>query len=104
MLEISRFFIAINKILEGDIEAVNGCFRAGLAEQPGSMALVDAGHEQRVLMSHDLALQHWQRQYGGHGWQHIPETVTALMRYKGCDEALIQRILVDNPRELLTIQ
>ena len=68
------------------------------------MALVEAGHDTRVLMSHDIALQHWQRKYGGHGWQHIPETVTALMRYKGFDEQLIQRILVDNPRELLTIQ
>lgn len=67
------------------------------------MALVEAGHSDRVLMSHDLALQHWQRKYGGHGWQHIPETVTALMRYKGFDEDLIRKILVDNPRELLTI-
>ena len=67
------------------------------------MALVEAGHASRVLISHDIALQHWQRKYGGHGWQHIPESVTALMRYKGFDEALIQRIVVRNPRELLTI-
>ncbi len=67
------------------------------------MALVEAGHESRILMSHDMALQHWQRQYGGHGWQHIPETVTALMRYKGFDNALIDRILIRNPQELLTI-
>lgn len=67
------------------------------------MALVEAGRESRVLMSHDLALQHWQRKYGGHGWQHIPETVTALMRYKGFDQALIDRILIQNPKEMLTI-
>ena len=68
------------------------------------MALVEAGNESRVLMSHDLALQHWQRKYGGHGWQHIPETVTALMRYKGFDQSLIDRILIQNPQELLTIE
>ena len=67
------------------------------------MALIEAGHESRVLMSHDLALQHWQRKYGGHGWQHIPETVTALMRYKGFDEALITRILYQNPQDMLRI-
>ena len=67
------------------------------------MALVKDGRESQVLMSHDLALQHWQRKYGGHGWQHIPETVTALMRYKGFDQALIDRILIQNPKELLTI-
>lgn len=68
------------------------------------MALVEAGYPSRVLMSHDLALQHWQRKYGGHGWQHIPETVTALMRYKGFEQELIDRILIQNPKELLTIE
>ena len=67
------------------------------------MALTEAGYASRVLISHDIALQHWQRKYGGHGWQHIPESVPALMRYKGFDEALIDRIIVQNPRELLTI-
>ncbi len=67
------------------------------------MALVDAGYASKVLISHDIALQHWQRKYGGHGWQHIPESVTALMRYKGFDEELITRIIVDNPRQMLTI-
>jgi predicted metal-dependent phosphotriesterase family hydrolase len=50
-----------------------------------------------------MALQSHQRKYGGHGWQHIPETVTALMRHKGFDPALVQRILVDNPRDALTL-
>ena len=67
------------------------------------MALVEAGHASRILISHDIALQHWQRKYGGHGWQHIPESVTALMRYKGFDEALIEQIVVRNPAEMLTI-
>ncbi|MDE0064902.1 MAG: hypothetical protein OXU72_19210, partial [Gammaproteobacteria bacterium] len=67
------------------------------------IALVEAGYGSRVLMSHDIALKHWQRQFGGHGWQHIPESVTALMRYKGFDQALIDRILIRNPRDILTI-
>lgn len=66
-------------------------------------ALADAGFESKLLISHDIALQHWQRKYGGHGWQHIPETVTQLMRYKGFDEALIHRILHLNPQQMLTI-
>ena len=66
-------------------------------------ALADAGYASRVLISHDMALQNHQRKYGGHGWQHIPETVTALMRHKGFDPALVQRILVDNPRDALTL-
>lgn len=66
-------------------------------------ALAEAGHESRLLISHDIALQHWQRKYGGHGWQHIPESVTALMRCKGFDAALIERILHRNPQEMLTV-
>lgn len=67
------------------------------------IALADAGFESKVLISHDIALQHWQRKYGGHGWQHIPETVTALMRYKGFDPSLVQKIVKDNPRDVLTL-
>lgn len=67
------------------------------------IALAEAGYESRVLMSHDIALQHWQRKYGGHGWQHIPESVTALMRYKGFQQESINRILIDNPRDALTL-
>ena len=67
-------------------------------------ALADAGYASRVLISHDIALQNWQRKYGGHGWQHIPETVKALMRYKGFDPALVKKIMFDNPREALTIE
>ncbi len=67
------------------------------------IALVEAGYASKVLLSHDIALQHWQRKYGGHGWQHIPETVTQLMRYKGFDEALIDQLLITNPAEMLTI-
>ena len=67
------------------------------------IALADAGFASKLLISHDIALQHWQRKHGGHGWQHIPESVTQLMRYKGFDEALIRQILYTNPQTMLTI-
>ena len=66
-------------------------------------ALAAAGYESKILMSHDIALQHWQRKYGGHGWQHIPESVTALMGYKGFDAGLVHKLLVENPRDVLTL-
>ena len=59
------------------------------------MAVAEAGHQTQLLISSDLALQHWQRRYGGHGWQHIPETVQQLMRYKGFDQELIDQILIE---------
>ena len=67
------------------------------------LALVEAGHEDRLLISSDLAIEHWERGKGGWGWQHIPESVVQLMRYKGFDEAVINKILIENPRKYLTI-
>jgi phosphotriesterase-related protein len=66
-------------------------------------ALADAGHAEQVVIGEDLVLQHWQRKHGGHGWVHIPETVVPLMRHKGFDEELIDLVLVQNPRRVLTI-
>ena len=56
------------------------------------------------MVSSDIALKHWLRRYGGHGWRHHPESIVDLMRYKGFSEELIRTIYVDNPRDALTIQ
>ena len=50
----------------------------------------------------DLALKHWQRRYGGHGWRHMPETIAQLMRYKGFEKELIEAIFVTNAATILT--
>ena len=65
-------------------------------------AVADAGFASQLLVSCDLALKHWQRQYGGHGWRHMPETITQLMRYKGFEEELIETIFVTNAATILT--
>ena len=67
-------------------------------------AVADAGYERQVMVSSDIALKHWLRRYGGHGWRHHPESIVDLMRYKGFSEELIRTIYVDNPRDALTIQ
>ena len=66
-------------------------------------ALADAGYADRILIGEDLVLQHWQRKHGGHGWVHLPETVVPLMRHKRFEESLINQMLVDNPRQALTV-
>ena len=65
-------------------------------------AVADAGFASQLLVSCDLALKHWQRQYGGHGWRHMPETITQLMRYKGFEKELIETIFVTNAATILT--
>ena len=67
-------------------------------------AVADAGHANRVMASSDIALKHWLRRYGGHGWRHHPETIVDLMGYKGFSDELIRMIYVDNPRDALTVR
>ena len=65
-------------------------------------AVADAGFASQLLVSCDLALKHWQRRYGGHGWRHMPETIAQLMRYKGFEKELIETIFVTNAATILT--
>jgi len=65
--------------------------------------LIAAGYEDRLLMSHDIALKHWLAKYGGWGIHHIPRTVVPLMRRKGFSQDQIEKILIQNPARLLTI-
>ena len=67
------------------------------------MALAARGHDEQLLVSHDISLLHWRNRFGGHGIEHIPVAVVPLMRRKGITQELIDRILVENPARVLTI-
>ncbi|MCP5156432.1 MAG: aryldialkylphosphatase [Ectothiorhodospiraceae bacterium] len=64
--------------------------------------LVERGHIEQVLISHDICYRTRLRRFGGHGYSHIFENVVPLMRRRGFTEDEIDTILVDNPRRLLT--
>jgi phosphotriesterase-related protein len=64
--------------------------------------LVSRGHIDRVLISHDIDDCTRLRKFGGHGYSHIYRNVVPLMRTRGFTERDIERILVDNPKRLLT--
>lgn len=64
--------------------------------------LIDHGHLDRVVISHDICSQIRLANFGGHGYGHIFRNVVPMMRRRGFSEAEIQAILVDNPRRLLT--
>ncbi|WP_170984497.1 phosphotriesterase family protein [Rhodoligotrophos defluvii] len=67
-------------------------------------ALADAGHLDQVLVSHDVDSKLRLKPYGGEGYQHILENVVPVMKRKGFSQAEIDRILIENPRRVLTIQ
>ncbi|MER9052251.1 hypothetical protein NKH89_34555 [Mesorhizobium sp. M0923] len=64
--------------------------------------LIDHGHLERIVISHDICQLTRLACYGGHGYAHIFENVVPLMRERGFSETEINAILVDNPKRLLT--
>lgn len=64
--------------------------------------LIDHGHLDRIVISHDICYKTRLTSFGGHGYTHIFENIVPLMRSRGFAEAEIDAILVGNPRRLLT--
>jgi phosphotriesterase-related protein len=65
--------------------------------------LIDHGHLDRVVISHDICYRTRLTRFGGHGYGHIFSNVVPLMRRRGFSDAEIDTIIVDTPRCLLTI-
>jgi phosphotriesterase-related protein len=60
--------------------------------------LIERGHGEQILMSHDIAYKHCLTRWGGHGFHHLLVSVIPRLRQKGADDRTIQTLLVDNPR------
>ena len=64
--------------------------------------LIERGHGDRIVVSHDICTKTRLVTFGGHGYGHIQRNVIPLMRRKGFTEDEIDTILVRTPRRLLT--
>ena len=64
--------------------------------------LIDHGHLDRVVISHDICYRTRLTRFGGHGYGHIFTNILPMMRRRGFTDGEIGAILVDNPRRLLT--
>jgi phosphotriesterase-related protein len=65
-------------------------------------ALIDKGHLDRVVISHDICYRTRLASFGGHGYGHIFRNVVPMMNKRGYSAGEIDAILVRNPRRLLT--
>jgi phosphotriesterase-related protein len=61
------------------------------------LALIGRGHQDQILMSHDIAYKSSLTKYGGYGYHHLLVNVVPRLRRKGLDDAGLRRLLVDNP-------
>lgn len=64
--------------------------------------LIDRGHLDQVVISHDICHLIRLAEYGGHGFAHIQEKVLPWMAKRGYSADDIDAIMVRNPRRLLT--
>jgi phosphotriesterase-related protein len=66
------------------------------------LALMERGHLDQLLLSHDIAYKHCLTRYGGFGYHHLLVNVVPRMRRKGVDDASLRRLLVENPTRAIT--
>ena len=75
-----------------DIDMPNDATRLELIR-----ALIDHGHLDRVVISHDICYRTRLTTFGGHGYGHIFRNVVPMMKERGYSEDEIDAILVRNP-------
>jgi phosphotriesterase-related protein len=66
------------------------------------LAVLEAGFEDRVFLSSDFASGRYLRKNGGPGIDMTVTTFVPRLRRAGVSDAIIHKILVENPRRLLT--
>ena len=64
--------------------------------------LINAGYEDRILLSHDCFPRPNLRSYGGNGWTFIPDKFLPHLRTLGITEDQIHKFTVENPKRALT--
>ena len=64
--------------------------------------LVNGGLTERILVGHDVCTQLQLKKNGGGGFGYISNSLIPALKAKGVSDAAIQKIMVENPRRVLT--
>ncbi len=64
--------------------------------------LIERGHLDQIVISHDICYRSQLQEFGGHGYGHIFRNVLPLMPRRDFSEAEIQRSMVETLARLLT--
>lgn len=62
--------------------------------------LIERGHLDRILLSHDVFLKMMLTRYGGNGYAYILRHFLPRLRRHGVDEASLGILMRDNPRSV----
>jgi phosphotriesterase-related protein len=64
--------------------------------------LVEAGLEERILISQDVCNKIHLIEFGGYGYGHILKAIVPRLRKQDIDDSLIEQILIKNPARMLS--
>jgi len=96
-LEFDLFGQEMSYYPHSDIDMPNDAQRLKLIRM-----LIDHGHLERVVISHDICYCTRLTRFGGHGYGYIHRHILPLMRRRGFSEDEIAAIMERNPARLLT--
>ena len=66
------------------------------------LALLDAGYEERILLSNDISRESYMRGRGGVGYSHLFRSFLPALRKVGVDERTVKTMVEENPKRFLT--
>jgi len=64
--------------------------------------VLDRGHKDQIVISHDICHVIQMTEWGGHGYAHIYKNVLPRMLRRGFSQTEIDTIMINTPRRLLT--
>ena len=64
--------------------------------------LIDRGHLDQIVISHDICYRTRLTRFGGHGYAHIFKNVLPLMLRRGFSDDEVETLMVATPKRLLT--
>lgn len=76
-------------------------YRADEARALNLIQLLEAGFEDRIMLSCDITRHSHLRQSGGHGYRHLFDSFLPTLRKYGVSASMLEKMLVLNPRTFL---
>jgi phosphotriesterase-related protein len=89
---------------EHHIESLNWVEPRDLTRMETLLWLINRGHGNRLVVSHDVCMKTMLRTYGGFGYDHFLRDVVPQLRQRGIEEDVLTQMLVSTPQRVLTIK
>ncbi|PLT29863.1 phosphotriesterase family protein [Peribacillus deserti] len=79
-------------------------YREDSAKVKNLLVLLDKGYENQIMLSCDITRKSHLKQNGGHGYNHLFENFIPALMESGVSNEIIDKMLVQNPREFLAFK